>query len=204
MNDSMNSLFVGRLVRLRAIEPDDAETIFRHRQDDEISRMDARIQWPQSLADVRHGLEARAKKKPTDDEDLMIETLDGHLVGDVNVQTTDSRSGTFSIGIGLKERSAWGKGYAREAMLLMLRYMYHERRYQKCNLGVYADNKRAIAFYRHLGFIDEGRLRRNHFTDGEYHDEILLGMTREEFDQRYPQWRVLLQKDGGQENVPPD
>ena len=44
MNDSTNTLFAGRLVRLRAIEPDDAETIFRHRQDDEISRLDARIQ----------------------------------------------------------------------------------------------------------------------------------------------------------------
>jgi RimJ/RimL family protein N-acetyltransferase len=116
----------------------------------------------------------------------------------------NGRNPWLMSGIGLKERSAWGKGYAKEAMLLMLRYMYHERRYQKCNLGVYAYNKRAIAFDRRLGFVDEGRLRRNQFTDGEYHDEILLGMTREEFDQRYPQWRVLLQKDGGQENVPPD
>ena len=194
MNNSMNSLFVGRLVRLRAIEPDDAERIFRHRQDDEISRLDARIQWPQSLADVRRGLEDRAKKKPTDDEDLLIETLDGQLVGNIAVQTTDPRSGTFTIGIGLGERSAWGKGYAKEAMLLMLRYMFHERRYQKCNLGVYAYNERAIGFYRHLGFVDEGRLRRNHFTDGEYHDEILLGITREEFDQRYPKWRAAVKR----------
>jgi RimJ/RimL family protein N-acetyltransferase len=204
MDDSVNSLFVGRLVRLRAIEPDDAETIFRQRQDDEISRLDAQIQWPQSLAEVRRKLEDRTKKKPTDDENLLIETLDGHLVGDINVQATDPRSGTFSIGIGLGERSAWGKGYGKEAMLLMLRYMYHERRYQKCNLGVYAYNERAIAFYRHLGFVDEGRLRRNHFTDGEYHDEILLGMTREEFDQLYPQWRVSLEKGSAQEIAPPD
>jgi RimJ/RimL family protein N-acetyltransferase len=200
----MSNLFKGQLVRLRAIEPDDAETMFRHRQDDEISRLDARIQWPQSLADVRRRLDARAKKKPTDDEDLLIETLDGHLVGDISVQSTDSRSGAFSIGIGIRERSEWGKGYAKEAMLLMLRYMYHERRYQKCNLGVYAYNKRAIAFYRHLGFVDEGRLRSNHFTDGEYYDEILLGMIREEFDQRYPHLRVLIEKGSGQETTPPD
>ena len=81
-------------------------------------------------------------------------------------------------------------------MLLALRYMFHERRYQKCNLGVYAFNERALGLYRRLGFQEEGRLRRNYFTNGEYHDEILLGMTREEFDERYPDWRVALDEGG--------
>ena len=200
----MTSLFEGRLVRLRAIEPTDAETIFRHRQDDEISRLDARIQWPQSLAERRRKLENPGEKTPTDDKGLVIETLDGHSVGDISVQTTDYRSGTFSVGIGLGERSAWGKGYAKEAMVLILRYMYHERRYEKCNLGVYAYNERALGFYRHLGFVDEGCLRRNHFTDGAYHDEILLGMTREEFDKKYPEWRVSLDKGLSKGMAPPE
>ncbi len=185
-------------MRLRAIDPSDADMFFKHRQDDEISRLDARIQWPQTLTGIRHKLEDRTKNNKNDDEDLVIETRDGQAVGGINTQTTDPRSGTFSIGLGLGERSSWGKGYAKEAMLLMLRYMFHELRYQKCNIGVYAYNERALGFYRHLGFVDEGRLRRNHFTAGEYYDEILLGMTREEFDQLYPQWRVLLEVDKDQ------
>jgi RimJ/RimL family protein N-acetyltransferase len=195
MSDSFDSLFEGQLVRLRAIEPADAETFFKYQQDDGIGRLDARIQWTQSLAGARHKVEDQIKKKPDDDEDLVIETLDGQIVGGINTQTTDPRSGTFSIGLGLGERFSWGKGYAKEAMLLMLRYMFHERRYQKCNLGVYAYNDRAIGFYRHLGFVDEGRLRRNHYTAGEYYDEILLGITREEFDQLYPRYRVSLEKE---------
>ena len=191
----MQNLFEGHLVRLRAIEPSDAETLFRHRQDTEISRRDARIQWPRSLATIRQRLENPGDGQSTDDIQLAITTLDNQLVGGIDVQSTDRRNGTFSIGIGLAERSAWGKGYAKEAMLLILRAMFHERRYQKCNIGVYAFNVRALALYRRLGFQEEGCIRRNYFPNGEYHDEILLGMTREEFDARYPKWHVSLNED---------
>lgn len=191
----MQNLFEGQLVRLRALEPGDAETLFRHRQDTEIARRDARIQWPRSLAAIRHRLENPSDGSSTDDVELAITTRDDQLVGGIDVQSTDRRNGTFSIGVGLTDRSAWGKGYAKESMLLVLRAMFHERRYQKCNIAVYAFNGRALALYHRLGFQEEGRLRRNYFTNGEYHDEILLGLTREEFDERYPEWRISLQED---------
>ena len=191
----MQNLFEGHLVRLRALEPGDAETLFRHHQDTEISRRDARIQWPRSLAAIRQRLENRGDGQATDDIELAITTRDHQLVGGIDVQSTDRRNGTFSIGIGLTARSTWGKGYAKESMLLVLRAMFHERRYQKCNIGVYAFNTRALALYHRLGFQEEGRLRRNYFTNGEYHDEILLGLTREEFDAHYPEWRISLNED---------
>ncbi len=200
MNQSTNSLFEGQLVRLRAIEPEDAIYLHQSRLDDEITRLDARIQWPESLAAVRRRVEKEDGER-SDNVELLIETKHGQVVGGVSTQLADIRSGTFSIGIGLSEREVWGKGFAKEAMLLVLRFMFHEKRYQKCNIGVYAYNGRAIGFYRHLGFVDEGRLRRNHFTNGEYHDELLLGMTREEFDQKYPEW--LLAEPSDEQTPPP-
>jgi RimJ/RimL family protein N-acetyltransferase len=188
----MHNLFVGRLVRLRAYEPRDAETLFRHSQDTEISRRDAAIRWPKSLAAISQGLESSTEPRSNDDASLAITTLDDQVVGGIDVQSTDRRNGTFSIGIGLSDRSAWGKGYAKEAMLLVLRAMFHERRYQKCNISVYAFNARALGLYGRLGFQEEGRIRRTYFTAGEYHDEIHLGMTREEFDALYAEWRISL------------
>jgi RimJ/RimL family protein N-acetyltransferase len=187
----MTNQFEGQRVRLRAFEPGDAEILFLHHQDSEISRRDAQVGWPRSLAEIRRGLESPGQAQ-RDDQDLVIETLDGQLVGGINIQSTQPRHGTFSVGIGLAERTAWGKGYAKEAMLLALRHMFHERRYQKCNISVYAFNQRALGLYRRLGFQEEGRVRRTYFTNGEYHDEIYLGMTREEFDARYPGLRVSL------------
>jgi RimJ/RimL family protein N-acetyltransferase len=36
-----------------------------------------------------------------------------------------------------------------------------------------------------LGFVEEGRRRRTEFMGGRYHDEVLLGMTVEEFAAAY-------------------
>ena len=191
----MQNLYEGQLVRLRASEPGDSEVLFQHQRDSEIARRDSRIGWPKSLGTIRQQLENSSEGNSGDSVGLMIETLDGQLVGGIDVQSCDSRNGTFSIGIGLSDRAAWGKGYAKEAMLIALRVMFYERRYQKCNIGVYDFNERAVGLYRHLGFQDEGRIRRNYFSNGTYHDEILLGMTREEFDERYPDWRTVLKNE---------
>lgn len=43
-------------------------------------------------------------------------------------------------------------------------------------LGVYADNERAIALYRRFGFGEIGRHRGRMCVDGEYYDEILMDL----------------------------
>jgi RimJ/RimL family protein N-acetyltransferase len=191
----MNNLFEGSLVRLRALQPGDEEIVFSQMLDSEISRRDSSVEWPKSLAEIKESLEKHDRQAKNDDKGLMIETLDGRIVGGVNTQLSDPRNGVFSVGISLGDRTEWGKGYAKQAMLIVLRHMFHERRYQKCNIGVYDFNSRAIGLYRHLGFSDEGRLRRVYFTNGEYHDEVLLGLTSEEFDERYPEWCVEIHED---------
>jgi RimJ/RimL family protein N-acetyltransferase len=70
--------------------------------------------------------------------------------------------------------------------VLVLRFMFGERRYQKCNNGAYAFNTASIALHEKLGFVQEGRRRRTALFGGEYHDEILFGLTVEEFTERHP------------------
>lgn len=42
-----------------------------------------------------------------------------------------------------------------------------------------------MALHKKLGFVLEGRLRRMVFTGGHYYDELIYGMTQEEFAERY-------------------
>ena len=44
----------------------------------------------------------------------------------------------------------------------------------RIELGVYADNSRAIALYERFGFVHEGRHRGHALRDGEYVDTLTM------------------------------
>ncbi len=48
--------------------------------------------------------------------------------------------------------------------------------------NVYAFNERSIRLHEKMGFQKEGQIRRAVYTNGQYYDEILYGMTKEEFE----------------------
>jgi RimJ/RimL family protein N-acetyltransferase len=82
------------------------------------------------------------------------------------------------------DREHQGKGYAEDAVRVLLRYGFWERRFQKCNSACVATKEASIRLHEKLGFAQEGRVRRRWFLNGEYCDDVLFGLTREEFDAR--------------------
>jgi RimJ/RimL family protein N-acetyltransferase len=139
---------------------------------------------PRSAEGYRRWVADRAARAPqagVDDFDLAIESLSEEcLVGSIGTHLSDRRAGTFGFGLGIG-RPYQRRGYATEAVVLVLGYMFAERRYQKANVGVYAYNAASLGLFAKLGFVEEGRRRRAEFMGGRYHDEVLLGITVEEF-----------------------
>ena len=80
-------------------------------------------------------------------------------------------------------RSFRGLGYGFEAKTLVLRYAFYELRFQKYNIRCLATNQPMIHHAARLGCQEEGRIRRHIYTEGEYRDELIFGLTREEFDE---------------------
>jgi len=177
----MGNIWQGQLVRLRAVEPGDADAYFEWSQDTDLARADSFISFPESREAVRKWTAEQSTREPKDDDcRWTIVTLNGEPVGTINTHTCDRRVGSFRYGVAIGRRH-WRKGYATEAIRLVLRYFFHELRYQKCTVEVYSFNEGSLQLHRVLGFRDEGRLRRTVYTDGQYYDEVLLGITAEEF-----------------------
>jgi RimJ/RimL family protein N-acetyltransferase len=177
------NIWTGKLVRLRAIEPGDWEQFHRWDMDTDSQRSGYRVTPTRSREGQRKWAEAEAVASPDSDRfRFAIETLAGVLVGSMNIHDADTVNGTFEYGVSVG-REHWGNGYAGDAIAIALRFMFRERRYQKANATVYAFNDASIALHRKLGFVEEGRIRRNHFADGQYHDELWFGMTAEEFEE---------------------
>jgi RimJ/RimL family protein N-acetyltransferase len=180
-------VWVGERVRLRGIEPGDWAGFREFDRDSAVQRSAWLIMPPRSQEGYRHWAAEQAVAKPEGDIfQLAIETLDGSiLVGAISTIEARPSDGYFAYGV-VVGREHQRRGYGREAVLLLLRFMFAERRYAKCTVGVYASNAPSLDLHNRLGFTDEGRIRRYRYAGGQYEDLVYFGITAEEFGERYP------------------
>jgi RimJ/RimL family protein N-acetyltransferase len=173
----------GEKVRLRPLRIEDAEQSFIDSLDSPSRQvLQLGTELPTSVDLLRASLEKYVGCKDADGVIVFaIETLEGVNVGGLSFHTRHQKNGTFSLGV-VVGREHRRKGYAEDAVRILLRYAFWERRYQKCNSACVHTNDASIRLHRKLGFAEEGRRRRHVFFNGEFHDDILFGLTREEFD----------------------
>jgi RimJ/RimL family protein N-acetyltransferase len=182
-DDAVVNIWQGDRVRLRAIEPEDVDDFVAADEDSEAARSGWRL-FPPRSAWAAAELVQQATQQSNDNDvfRLAIDAVATHqLVGTINTHGCEPIAGTCSYGITIL-RGAQRQGFGREAVVLVLRYLFGERRYQKCTVGVYSFNDVSAGFHEALGFQLEGRIRRAHFTAGSHHDELLYGITVEEFE----------------------
>lgn len=189
--------WTGKVVKLRAWEPDDWLAQKRWREDTEGERADSHIPLPMSEAAARRLAEERALGQPERNEfEWIIETSAGEVAGAIGSHKCDAHNGTFSYGLYIAPEYR-RRGCASDAVLVLLRYFFDERRYQKVNVGVYDYNEASIKLHEKLGFQLEGRSRRMQYSAGVYHDLLRYGMTVEEFHALYGHSKALDSKTSG-------
>ncbi len=181
--DTSSYFWQGKLVRLRGLGEEDAELAFNDRLDSTARQLlQGGIELPTSIEHMR---EAITKYSDCRDVDglVLFSIIDpsSQRAGVLSLHSRDLKNGTFSFGVSIS-RPYRGKGYAEDAVRLLLKYCFWEQRYQKCNSACLKNNPASIRMHEKLGFIPEGCRRRACFMNGQYYDEILFGLTREEFD----------------------
>lgn len=182
------NIWKGKKVRLRAIEPEDWLLCHAANDNTEVARYCDRVYLPFSKETVKKHFQDLSVTSDSlglkGDFYWMIENLSGELVGMINTFECKSYNGTFKYGLAIYPHYQ-KHGYGTEAILLVLRYYFLELRYQKVNVLIYAFNDISIKLHQRLGFHQEGNLRRMIYTNGSYHDELIWGMTSEEFVQHH-------------------
>lgn len=115
-----------------------------------------------------------------------IDLNDGTTIGRVEFERLSSETRSAEVMILIGNRGAWGKGCGTDAMVALLRYLFHTRNLHRVSLTVLAWNGRAIRSYEKAGFTVEGLLRDDLYFEGVYHDQIVMSILRHEFDARWP------------------
>ncbi|MNP15795.1 putative ribosomal N-acetyltransferase YdaF [compost metagenome] len=172
------------VIRLRAVQSEDWEEHYYNRFDTPARRLvDYQVELPPTKFEAKSFAEEFADFTNNPGRIMFtIENLSGENLGGINLSGIDERNGTFGIGIQINQDRR-GNGYGTRAMRIVLRYAFFERRLHKFNVSVLEGNDASSKMMRKLGCKQEGVRRQVVYTSGRYHNEILYGMTREEFEE---------------------
>jgi RimJ/RimL family protein N-acetyltransferase len=179
------ALLRGSRVRLRPLERVDLPRYQELFSEPEISLHYGGLGVPENLDRLQRRFEA-GEFDTTDRSLLLVIETEGTLIGTMALKNTEnfpSRSATFGIMIG--DPAYLDRSYGTEASILLLDYAFAVLGYHKINLDLFEYNARALAMYEKLGFVLEGRRRENHWSRGRFWDDILMGVTAEEWWSRH-------------------
>ena len=170
-------------VRLEPPRPEHLPRFIAWFSDPEVTRYLLR-RFPPSLRQEERWLEAVARSEADLVWAVVIKEAGG-VVGVTALHRIDWRSRHGWVEITLGERAAWGKGYGTETVRLCTAYAFEELGLEKVLASVYSGNEASIRMLKKIGYEQCGLLRRNAFFGGEWHDEWLGEILREEW-QRSP------------------
>jgi RimJ/RimL family protein N-acetyltransferase len=174
-------LLVGPRIRLRPLEREDLPRYQELLSDPEINLLYGGLGVPESLSRLQRRYEA-GEFDTTDRHLLLGVEADGVLIGEAELKNDEnlpSRTATFGIFIG--DQGYLDRGYGTEATALFLDHAFGVLGYHKINLDLFEYNVRAQAAYEKLGFVVEGRRRENHWSRGRFWDDVLMGVTADEW-----------------------
>ena len=168
----------GEQVLLRALEPSDLPDYFRWLNDPEVVR-NLVIYAPLAMPDEEAWYEAMR----ADDSQMVfaIETETGQHIGNLGLMHINWKDRTAELGIVIGEKSQWGKGYGQDAIRTLLAFVFAEMNLNRIYLRVYAEHSIAINAYLKCGFVEEGCLRQDVYSEGKYHDMLVMGILKQEF-----------------------
>ncbi len=108
-----------------------------------------------------------------DDLTLVCESA-GRIIGVLTLQRSFHSKSRHTANLGIAIRSGYRHMGIGTAMIKRAILWSKEREIKKINLEVFSSNTNAINLYRKLGFIEEGRRRRQFVINGKYVDDVLM------------------------------
>lgn len=171
----MTSIFEGKLIRLRAREPEDAPLLYQWFNDPEVTEH-LTMRYPLSMKSERDFIE-RVSTPGYAHAGFAVETLaDRRLIGGVDLQHTSAENRCASLGIAIGDKTCWDGGYGTDTMRTVCRFGFEMMNLHRIELEVYANNARARHVYERVGFVLEGCRRQALYKYGRYQDVLVMSL----------------------------
>lgn len=150
----------GELVVLRKKRLGDASNDYRWRTDAELTSYDAARPFSSNYNDYLALFRDELLYPSPYRKSMAIEDMDGRHIGNVMYYNIDNIRREAELGITIGERSYWGKGYGRDAVITAVEHVFRSTGFRRVYLKTLDWNVRAQRAFERAGFRMCGRLRR--------------------------------------------
>lgn len=140
-------------VKIRPLEPEDAYTSVKWRNDPEVFKYTGSV-YTHTIT-LENEIEWINRVIGNADEYRCAIIADGKYVG--NIYLTGIHDGQAEYHIFIGDKSFWGKGVAKMASQLILKYGFENLHLTQINLSVRPHNTAALRLYQNLGFRETSR-----------------------------------------------
>lgn len=170
----------GKKIKLRAYKETEAEEVWKLIEEDGIKEyLMIATPFPYSLESEKNFLKM-AMTSTGELFNFAVESLEsGKYVGGCGISDVDRKNSVATVGLWLG-KEYHGKGLGSDTLRTLCKFIFDEMNIHKIKLFYFDFNKVAKQCYDSVGFVEEGRLRKTIYRYGKYHDEIVMGLFRDE------------------------
>lgn len=161
-----NPLITDRLLLRMMSDADATDTYLAWMQNPEVNRfLESRFFTPNNTQDLINFIESNNASL----DSLLLGIFlreDCRHIGNIKIGPLVRRHARSEIGYLIGDRSAWGKGYATEAILRICRYGFEELGLAKISAGVYESNIGSSNALLKAGFTHEATITSDVIFEG--------------------------------------
>jgi RimJ/RimL family protein N-acetyltransferase len=171
----------GRVLTLRAIEERDLGSLHKWANDPETQDGVGEIHFPSSM-DFQLAWFEDLKSERLNHR-FVIDVPEIGIIGLSSVMNIDWRNGHAWHGLVIGEADHRGKGLGTDAIMATMRYAFEELNLERLDGAMIEYNTASISTYcgKRLGWKQVGRRSNYFFRKGRYWDQILVGVTRQDY-----------------------
>lgn len=115
---------------------------------------------------------------------------EGHAcIGTIGVHRIHRADRTAELGILIGKSNEWGKGYGRDAVLTLCRYLFDDLGLRKLIWQALAPNERSIRLAKRCGFEIEAVLKEEKRRHGRFVDVVRLTLFQPQFEEAWARYQ---------------
>jgi len=175
----------GKHVYLRPIAEDDVPLLTQWINDPDVTQY-LKCAFPVSLQEEQQWVK-RVGNPTEHDISLGICLQTNQLIGTIGLHRIDWINRYASTGTLIGTEKHRGKGYGTEAKMLLLDVAFNTLGLHKVMSHVLSFNGRSARYSEKCGYKVEGVLKKHHYHNGAFHDEVVMAVFRKDW---LPLWEA--------------